>query len=138
MDLTLKRTDFSPQGIFGQILDVNNTFKWVTAEHAYPTADGDVYAKIPFGQWICRRGLHRLDGMLNDFETFEIMDVPGRTNLLFHWGNYPQIDSQGCILLGQTISDINGLKAVSMSKVSWNEFMQFQDGIDQFNFTVTK
>ena len=41
---------------------------------------------------------------------FHVLDVPGRTNILIHTGNYAaghQIDTLGCILPGAGFEDIN-------------------------------
>jgi len=41
---------------------------------------------------------------------FHVLDVPGRTNILIHTGNYVsghQIDTLGCILPGEGFEDIN-------------------------------
>jgi len=41
---------------------------------------------------------------------FEVMNVPGRTNILFHSGNYASgvnVDTEGCILPGMRFADIN-------------------------------
>lgn len=35
-------------------------------------------------------------------DTWEVLKVPGRTNILIHVGNYVK-DTQGCILVGKTI-----------------------------------
>lgn len=40
-------------------------------------------------------------------EHFILKDVPGRSMILIHPGNFPE-NTQGCILLGMTLSDING------------------------------
>lgn len=52
-------------------------------------------SSIPTGQYICKRTQSRTFG-----ETFEIMDVTDRTNVLLHAGNVVE-HTQGCIILGQ-------------------------------------
>jgi len=135
MDLKLERIDHSMMGIFGKLLDSSDGLVAVTLEHAYLNSDGEFYAKIPVGSWKCVRGLHRLDGMLNDFETFEITGIPNRSGLLFHKGNF-NADSEGCVLLGEEIMLINQERAVSKSKLAFNKFMSLQDGLDSFLLTV--
>jgi Family of unknown function (DUF5675) len=42
---------------------------------------------------------------------FQVLSVPNRTGILIHRGNYAtgtQIDTKGCILVGNGFSDING------------------------------
>lgn len=60
--------------------------------------------------------------------SFQVQDVPGRTHILIHAGNYYQ-DTKGCILLGAKFKDINrdGLKDVSNSRVMVNALMQLAD-----------
>lgn len=38
---------------------------------------------------------------------YEIQDVPDRSLILFHWGNYKK-DTKGCILVGDNFVDIDG------------------------------
>ncbi len=75
--------------------------------------------------------MHRLHGMTEDFETFEIRGVPGHTGILFHWGNYNQ-DSDGCVLLG---SARNGDMIVN-SREEFANFMELQKGINNFELVV--
>lgn len=136
MDLKLERTDYGIFGVFGILSDNLGNHLFYTLEHAYHSADGTWYAKIPIGKWVCKRGLHRLDGMKDDFETFEITDVPGRTGLLFHWGNY-NCDSEGCILLGSNIESNGVEKMIINSKISFRKFMELQNEINEFNLTIS-
>lgn len=39
-------------------------------------------------------------------DTYEVMQVPGRTYILIHWGNY-YTNTEGCILVGKEYADIN-------------------------------
>jgi|SRR6185312_7618657 len=131
MDIQLKRTDSNIFGIFGELLDSDNNKLFVTLEHAYYNPDKTYFAKIPVGKWKCVRGKHRLDGMLNHFETFEITGIPSHSGLLFHWGNY-NCDSEGCILLGDKIAQNGAEKMITNSKISFNKFMELQHGVDEF------
>src|SRR5689334_14651524 len=99
MDLTLKRSLFRDDGILGELYTPDGSFWCDTLEHAYE-ASIDFVPKLPPGVFVCRRGLHRLSHAQTPFETFEICDVPGHTNILFHTGNLHQ-DSEGCVLLGE-------------------------------------
>ena len=49
----------------------------------------------------------------------KLVNVPNRSEILFHIGNYPE-DTLGCILLGKTIGN-NG-NAIWNSKDAYNEF----------------
>ena len=47
----------------------------------------------------------------------KVEDVPGRSDILFHWGNYYK-NTEGCILVGKMFKDIDGdgLKDIIHSK----------------------
>lgn len=126
MDLTLRRQSFTDQGVFGLLLNDQGDTIAVTLEHAYDRAP-----KVPPGEYKCVRGLHRLEGMKEPFETFEVTGVPGHSNILLHVGNY-QRDSHGCILVG---TEILG-EMITQSRVAFEKFMELQKGVDQFTLTV--
>ena len=133
MHLKLIRSDSGPQGIFGTLSSDEEGSVWVaaTAEHAYPDC-GSFSPKLPPGKYVCKRGMHQLHDMNSPFETFEITGVPFHKDILFHFGNYPQIDSDGCVLLGQSrLQDM-----VTYSRHAFNSFMTLQKGIDTFNLTI--
>lgn len=56
---------------------------------------------------------------------FQIMDVIGRTHVLFHWGNFRK-DTTACSLMGEAFKDINedGHKDVVNSKATFDKFMK--------------
>jgi hypothetical protein len=56
---------------------------------------------------------------------FHILDVPGRTFILIHVGNY-YTQTKGCILVGRGIADINGdsYKDVTSSKDTLKKFIK--------------
>jgi hypothetical protein len=136
MDLVLTRIDYGSDGVFGELADVNGRLLAYTAEHAYDGKDGKE-AKIPQGTWMCQRGMHRLASMTYEFATFQIMNVPNHTNLLFHWGNYPQRDSDGCILLGASIATISdGSRIITASRAAFAKFMDLQAELLIFHLLV--
>ncbi len=133
MKLILTRDDEVATGIFGFLTSEDGAFSCVTLEHAYPDVNSSGYApKIPSGDYKCFRGQHQLEGMAEPFETFEIMSVPGHSNLLFHAGNFNK-DSAGCVLLGE---ERQGDIEVLQSRVAFERFMTYLNGIDYFDLTV--
>jgi hypothetical protein len=136
MDITLTRTQNTPQGIFGNFTDEDGNQICVTLEHAYQNSDGTWGAKIPDGTYICQRGQHQLENMTSPFETFEVMDVPNHSNILIHMGNFDK-DSSGCILVGQAIAGSSSSEMITNSVATFNKFMQLQTGVDSFILTVT-
>lgn len=59
---------------------------------------------------------------------FQVQDVPGRTYILFHPGNYTR-NTKGCILVGRDIGDINkdGSVDVLHSKDAMKELLTKAD-----------
>lgn len=106
-----------------------------TLDHAYPVGIGnDPEPKLYDGVFTCVRGPHRLHGMTEDFETFEITGVKGHTDILFHWGNWNK-NSDGCVLTGRAL--IKGDPwMVTDSRDTFAEFMKLQEGVDSFQLTV--
>jgi hypothetical protein len=146
MDLTLTRFQADAYGIFSLCESINalggaDKLIMATLEHSFAiyAADGKTikgYAPvIPDGEYICKRGAHRLHGMTEDFETFEVMGVAGHTGLLFHWGNYNN-DSEGCILTGHKYAVINGFEMITGSQNMFALFMRYQSGVDTFKLSV--
>lgn len=131
MKFTLKRTEFSDNGIFSDLLDESGELVAKCAEHAYSDMP-----KVYDGEFICIRGLHQLHGMTHQFETFEITGVAGHTNILFHMGNWPQIDSDGCVLLGQAIVDNPKGRMVTNSINTFAKFMGLLEGQGSFTLMV--
>lgn len=141
MDLTLWRQEFRDDGIFGHLMETGKgNFIAVTLEHSYKKL-----SKIPPGEYLCKRGTGLGEGefkgfhKLHDnvwFDTFEVMNVPGHTNILFHQGNYNK-DSDGCILLGGGIGFMNsGGQMITSSKLAFAGFMTMQKYCNEFKLIV--
>lgn len=132
MTLRLKRIWFKEEGVFGELCSVTDKHYFYTLEHSYGGK-----AKIPNGTYTCKRGPHRLHGMTEDFETFEVTGVPGHTGLLFHWGNYNK-DSNGCILIGESITKPGTMyrSMLTNSRAAFKQFMLLTSGLDAFTLIV--
>lgn len=66
---------------------------------------------------------------------YEITNVPGRSKILFHWGNY-RSHTLGCILLGEAHVDINRDKLADV--VNSREAVDgFRSAIGKESFMVT-
>ena len=66
---------------------------------------------------------------------YEVQDVPGRTDILFHSGNYAgdeesgyRTDTDGCILPGEEHGVLDGQSVVLNSRISVDEFMNTMNG----------
>lgn len=78
---------------------------------------------IPVGDYQVKKTIARkTNGGLLIPETFEVMDVPDRSGILFHVGNTPA-DTNGCILLGDSFGYIKGAPAVLGSKIAFASFL---------------
>lgn len=135
MDLQLIRTEFRSDGIFGEFEDNSGNIVCVTLEHAYDDGTGIFKPKIPSGTYTCKRSQHQLEGMAQPFITFQIMDVPGHTNCLIHFGNWEN-DSDGCILIGAAIAQSPKGQMITSSKDTFQKFMDMQSGIDAFQLMI--
>lgn len=126
--LTLTRNAFGVDGIFGTLEGAGLTL--ATLEHAFP-ADVGYLPAVPPGMYTCQRGLHQLEGMSSNFTTFQIMNVPGHTGILFHVGNSNR-DSSGCCLLGETRQGT----LIINSRLAFAAFMQALLNITSFQLAV--
>ena len=124
--MRLIRNQKTPSGIFSTLMQDDGTTIAVTAEHSY-----DGLPKLPSGTYRCVRGTHKLHDLV-PFETFQIMAVPGHDRMLFHVGNLPQVDSDGCVLLGMAIVG----NTITRSRKAFKSFMTLMDGIDEFPLDV--
>lgn len=139
MNLTLKRTDYTVDGIFGELLDDKDCHVCYTLERAYDSrlGDGSYAPKVPDGTYVCLRGRHQLKSMNFPFETFELQNVPRHTNILLHQGNYNN-DSDGCILLGTTQLIHSASPMLTKSRLAFDLFMGLQKNINTFNLIIMR
>jgi hypothetical protein len=119
----LTRTLLTDIGIFSD-LSKDGIHVCVVAEHAYESLP-----KIPDGTYQCIRRKSPKFG----FEVFLVEDVPGCDFIEVHMGNYPQKDSDGCMLLGDQVLD---REMVSNSRETFDKFMASLEGVDSFQLTV--
>jgi len=115
--LTIVRVSSLPEGTFGVILHKKKPFA-VTGERPWANNLAKVSC-IPAGVYLCRRySSERYDN------TFEVTGVKDRTYILFHKGNFPLKDSEGCILVAEKFAEINGQVAVMESRDGYGEMME--------------
>lgn len=85
---------------------------------------------IPAGQFLCRKINSPSFGT-----TFQVHDVPGRSEILFHPGNWVR-NSRGCILLGASFDKLQGERAITNSDATFNEFMTVMEPHDTASLTI--
>lgn len=126
----LSRTAFNADGILGTLYDDEGCQVAVTLEHSF-----NGLPKLPAGTYRCQRGTHRLHSIPTPFDTFEVMDVPHHTGILFHPGNYHD-DSNGCILVGRVCHDSEKGCMVTDSRNTFARFMLDLDEVATFTLIV--
>ena len=86
---------------------------------------------IPIGEYVCDRYGSKRHG-----NTFIVKDVPGRSGILFHKGNWAK-DTEGCILLGKVfIRDEKNGTGVGRSADAVAEFLHLLRDDDSFLLTI--
>ena len=85
---------------------------------------------IPAQQYFCDR--YSSAKFLN---TFIVRNVPGRSGILFHAGNTVK-NTQGCILLGETIAKLRGDCGIKNSGATFADFMSEMNGYKSFHLTI--
>jgi len=102
-------------GTFGVLLDGDVPFA-LTVERPWLNNQRGVSC-IPDGIYQCMR----VDSPKFGY-TFEVMDVPGRSEILFHKGNILD-DTHGCIVVGEQFESLGGKVAVLSSAKGFAEFL---------------
>lgn len=129
--MKLTRTSYEESGIYGILSQDDGSQIAVTLEHAYQQDDGSFAPKTPSGIYQCVLGQHELASMTAPFQTYEITNVPGHSNILIHMGNY-NADSEGCVLVGANRVD----NMITNSRVTFASFMESMAGIDSFQLEI--
>lgn len=124
----LVRLETGKQGTFGALLICKKVFCF-TLEPPDRLNKKRV-SSIPPSQYICWRHQSPRFG-----ETFQILEVPDRSEILFHSGNVVT-NTEGCILLGSTIGKLKGDRAVLNSGDTFKAFMKAVEGFQAFHLTI--
>ena len=123
------RLDRGPAGTFGVLLLNDQLICW-TLERAWNYNQPNISC-IPVDDYRCERIQSPTFR-----ETFEVMNVLGRTNILFHAGNTIN-DSKGCVLPGSRVGRLGKERAVLGSGAAFKAFMETLDGVDEFRLSIT-
>ena len=86
---------------------------------------------IPEGEYVCKVVENRHLSTKTIPVTYEVMDVPGRSGILFHVGN-TEFDTHGCILLGLGVSG----RMLSNSRSAFYGFLDALKGEEEFVLCV--
>ena len=127
--LILNRTTLQsdPTGTLGELI-LNGKIICQTLERPWKDNTPEISC-IPTGEYLCKRTNSPKFG-----ETFEITNVPNRTHILMHSGNYVT-DSTGCVLLGM-ISDRSSSYKIFKSKIARDKLMEIMKDEQSFKLTI--
>lgn len=122
------RIAYLDKSTFGVFLD-NKTPFCLTLERPWLENKKNISC-IPEGYYICHRVASPKFG-----DTFEVINVPERSHVLFHKGNISE-DTHGCIILGEQYEPLSGENAVIASGKAFKEFKEKLKGLDQFILAI--
>lgn len=128
MVVHLIRVGQSSRGTFGVLRYGQAPFA-VTLERPWDDNKENISC-IPAGRYRCRRVKSPKFG-----DTYEVCDVPGRSHVLFHRGNYVY-DTQGCILVGEEFSGTWDRPFVASSERGFSEFMKLLQHTPEFDLLI--
>ncbi len=90
-------------------------------------------SSIPVQQYMCKRIVSPTFG-----ETFEITNVPGRTHVLFHKGNFKR-NTEACVLLAQYWGKLRtNERLVVNSGTTFQLFMEIMRPYNEFHLTISE
>ena len=135
MEITLTRHKSTPQGTTGQL--TMDGFSAYTIELPWRDNQRSISC-IPAGRYPCARVVSPRFG-----RTFEICNVPRRSAILFHSGNFAgdhsigyRTDSHGCVLIGSHLGTLDHQLAVLSSRPAVRRFLEAVGDVDEFVLIV--
>lgn len=87
-------------------------------------------SNIPEGVYLCKKINSPTFGL-----TFQIMDIPNRSSILFHAGNFID-DTKGCVILAEHYGKLHGERAVLNSGNTFKKFMSLMHEVDSFALKI--
>ena len=130
MKMRLARTSYTQYGTWGVLHDDEDLPFCVTLENPWIQNLPRVSC-IPIGLYACNRIESPKFG-----NTFEVMNVHGRTHILFHKGN-TEFDTLGCIITGSRFGQLSTVPAVLESNPAFRLFKDLLTGQDSFELAIT-
>ena len=126
------------QGATVGVLSIDGEVTCFTLEPPNRMNERDVSC-IPKGEYLCVRK-DASNSLTNDTgRAWEVLDVPGRSDILIHVGN-TITDTQGCILVGESAGhDLwkSGRRAILSSRDAFGIMMQKTEGYDKAILRIT-
>lgn len=130
MQVNLIRVRETDRETYG-VLEVANRPRFITLELPYRDNERMI-SSIPEGSYTCAQVQSPRFG-----NTFEVQNVLGRDDILFHWGN-TWADTLGCILVGTSFAAQPGTIGIQNSKIAFEKFRSLLITEKQFELTVSK
>ena len=127
--ITLDRFAYTPFGTFGEL--TVSGWRCFTLEPMWKSNTTNISC-IPVGAYILQLGVFRrnTETESDDYPAYNLLDVPGRSNVLIHKGNTSE-DTHGCILVGAWLGYIKKRWAITESKVTYDRFMHAMGGVPE-------
>ena len=123
--LALKTVAVRDDGCYSALVWDGKPFA-VSVEHTF--SGGTI---LKNGPYMCVASTYFKGG----YPTFEIV-VPKHSRILFHKGN-TELDSIGCVVVGESFGHLNDTTAVLDSKGGFAELMSLAAGLKYFNMEVS-
>lgn len=114
---------------FGVLIQENQIPFALTLERPWKNNQRGISC-IPTGAYTCKRIISPKFGT-----TFEILNVPGRQEILFHKGNI-QEDSHGCVIIGEQFGVLLNEPAILAAKEGFEEFMRITSTVHEFELFI--
>ena len=139
--MRIKRIASTKHGTFGVIWGDGRAAPFaLTLER--PWADNQKgMSCIPAGEYAVLRCKASPDYGFKDSSkfgnTFQVMNVPGRSYILFHKGNLDD-DTRGCILIGEQYGFLRGQPAILASGPGFKEFLGIMATKNGFDLVITE
>jgi Family of unknown function (DUF5675) len=123
--ITLTRTEFGPNGIFGRL--ETSLAQYATLEHAFLSSGGVYMPAITPGIYTCDLYL----SPKHQYKVYVFQNVASHSFCELHIGNY-NADSDGCVLIG-----LARLKTmITQSDIAFNRFMHEMGGAKSIQIQV--
>ncbi len=129
MKITVQRIASRDDGTFGVLFAGDLPFA-LTCERPWLSNQPQVSC-IPVGLYKCRRY-----SSARFPSTWQVMDVPGRSAILFHCGNVAT-DSAGCIIIGGRFEVIGKVCGLVQSAEEFREFMARTAHLEEFELVIS-
>lgn len=124
----MERFAYTPQGTFGEI--IVSPFRCFSIEEVWKNNQPRISC-IPTGIYPIRLGTHYgKPGDQDDYEVYEVSQVPGREHIEIHIANSIK-DIEGCIGPGLELGFVHGLWAVTRSREAFEAFMGIMEGMPE-------